>query len=640
MIQPLRHPTFQRAASGLVVTCALTTLTSCKSPGDHRRDADKAAYGIIAEKQLEATGETEPFTIQTAADRLRNRLLLEQGLPVAGAASLGTSFLSPIPHWPNDNYLQLGGVFPPEEPIVLVPERAPLRLSLLEALQVGARNSREYQQAKEEVFLTALDLDLERNFFNTSWFGTLGGSASSDLGGDDDVSGVTGFGDASLLKRFHNGATLTGRIGIDIVKLLTQSENSSVGVFGDASISIPLLRGSGAHIFAEPLLQAERNAVYAIWEFERFKAEFAVEVAERYLGVLEVLDRVKNTEENYRSLILSVRRARALANAGQLPEIDVDQALQRELTARTRWIAARQQYAAALDSFKVFLGLPADARIELDRGELARLRAEVETRLDHLATAAQAALRTGVEVESADAPIILRDPNPAEAGPYELPEEQAIRIALHNRRDLQVVMGRVYDAQRAVVVAADALGAELTLFGSVATGERRTLSSANLDDSYSLPLDRAVYDALLTLDLPLERTEERDAYRASLVALERAVRDLQAFEDDVKFDVRSALRDLVQAREALTIESQAVALAQRRVESTDLFLQAGRAEIRDVLEAQEDLVDAQNALTSALVEYRILELQLQRDMGVLNVDENGLWQEFVPTGEELNDVES
>jgi len=87
----------------------------------------------------------------------------------------------------------------------------------------------------------------------------------------------------------------------------------------------------------------------------------------------------------------------------------------------------------------------------------------------------------------------------------------------------------------------------------------------------------------------------------------------------------------LQARESYRIQLEAVALAERRVDSTALFLQAGRAEVRDVLEAQEDLVNAQNALTAALVDYRVAELNLQRDMGVLQVSDDGLWHEFDPT---------
>ena len=75
------------------------------------------------------------------------------------------------------------------------------------------------------------------------------------------------------------------------------------------------------------------------------------------------------------------------------------------------------------------------------------------------------------------------------------------------------------------------------------------------------------------------------------------------------------------------IQRQAVKLAERRVDSTGLLLQAGRAEMRDVLEAQSALLSAQNSLISALVSYRLNELELQRDLGVLNVTVDGTWLE-------------
>lgn len=198
-------------------------------------------------------------------------------------------------------------------------------------------------------------------------------------------------------------------------------------------------------------------------------------------------------------------------------------------------------------------------------------------------------------------------------------------------------VGKVEDAQRQVVVAADALGPELTLFGSVSLGEQRSLSSATSDNSSQLDPSRGTYQSLLTLDLPLERTAEANFYRDSYIKLEQAVRDVQALEDQIKLQVRDQLRNLEQARASLKVQDQAVKLAERRVRGAALNLEAGRAAIRDLLEAQESLLNAQNGLTGAMIDYRLAELRLQRDLGVLQVDETGLWQEtFV--GEQDNDT--
>jgi len=49
-----------------------------------------------------------------------------------------------------------------------------------------------------------------------------------------------------------------------------------------------------------------------------------------------------------------------------------------------------------------------------------------------------------------------------------------------------------------------------------------------------------------------------------------------------------------------------------------------------VLDAQDSLLSAQNALTAALVNYRVAELRLQSNLGLLEVNEEGLWQEYQP----------
>jgi outer membrane protein TolC len=343
--------------------------------------------------------------------------------------------------------------------------------------------------------------------------------------------------------------------------------------------------------------------------------------------VLQQMDEVRNAEENYRSLIASARRSRRLAEAGRLPEIQVDQAVQNELRARNRWISSNEQFERLIDAFKSIIGLPPDARVELDRTDLEQLRAPAQRIIDKIAK--QAESEASKKTQAADAPIELLPPSEADAGPLEIDMSQAIQLALDNRLDLRVAIGAVYDAQRQVVVVADALGAELTLFGSAGLGERRSIDSATSDNAH-LRFDRGRYAALLTLDLPFERTAERNAYRKSFIYLEGAVRDVQALEDQIKLSVQNELRTLLTSRESLKIQAQSVIVAQKRVRSSNLFLEAGRAQIRDLLEAQEALFSAQNSLTAAVISYRIAELELQSDMGLLQVDNQGLWQEFLP----------
>lgn len=591
---------------------------------------------ILHEAQVQAVGDHRDFTIERPSDTLRRRLMIDQNIPVSYPESRGSADLVRIQNFPEPRKEEDPADDPNRKPTIEVKN-----LQLLEALRLAAASSSVFQTRKETVFRAALDLDLARHDFDVILTETSSGSIESTLEqvplplpetGTEHTrtTGIKGTTEAGLSKKFENGAEISTSIGFDIVKLLTAPYNYSSSIFADASITIPLLRGSGEDIVREPLTQAERNTLYALLDFEHFKRDFAVQILSSYLGVLQDEDRVQNAEQNYRSLKSAARQLRRLADAGRRPEIEVDQAVQNELSARDSWIRSIQTLENGLDAFRVQVGLPPDVELTLDRTELARLGDQVKRSLGTDQDEAGLLDRLKSDAAPMDAPIVLEEPGAGMKGPYEIEEHRAIELALHNRLDLRVAHGRVVDAERTCYVAADRLRAELTLLGAATFGEHRSISQATEPDSEHLRYNEAFYNSIITLDLPLDRVLERDQYRATLIDLEESIRDLQVLEDGVKQDVRERLRTLLEAREGQRIQAAAVALAKRRVSSAKLFLEAGRAEVRDLLEAQEALVSAQNDLTAALIDYRIAELELQRDMGMLEVSEGGVFVEFDP----------
>jgi len=620
----------------LLLGTVVAGVSGCVSPSHHRHEADKRARRAIALVQQEALGKREVIDVDSPADTLRRRLLLDEKLSHRGPASLGLRDLPDSEYWNAGKHLDPAGA--------ATNDIMPMKIGLLESLQVSARNSREYREAKEKLFRAALDLDLEGKEFKTTFSAMLAAEYERDASASDDsnttkedadttasddgtVATTVQTGEMGVTHKLLNGVELSGKILVDLVRLLTQDTASALGLSADASISIPLLRGAGRKVAAEPLKQAEQNLLYQVYGFERFKREFGVRVAEEYLGVLREGQQVRNAEENYRRLVAAARRARRLADAGRLPEFQFDQAVQDELRARIRWVDARQSYSSRLDAFKLVLGLPPDAHIALDDGELERLRAIADRFVVD-----EPDIPRGAAVPPADAPIKLKEPGKQGAGPLEIDAEQAIRLALANRLDLRTAEGKVEDTQRKVLVAADALRAEITLLGRAKLGERRNSASGASSGDSELDTGKGIFSGLLTVDLPFERRAERVGYRRSLLDLEKTVRDFQELEDRIKLDVRQALRDMLKAREGVLVQLKAVALAEKRVRSTDMFLQAGRAQVRDVLDSQEALLGAQNALTAAVVSYRTAELELQRDLGLLEVSQNGLWQEYDPEG--------
>ncbi len=61
-------------------------------------------------------------------------------------------------------------------------------------------------------------------------------------------------------------------------------------------------------------------------------------------------------------------------------------------------------------------------------------------------------------------------------------------------------------------------------------------------------------------------------------------------------------------------------------------LEAGRVQMRDLLDARDDLTDAENALTRALVSHRKNWLRLLVDMEMLPAEPDSLWSSALEVG--------
>ena len=79
-------------------------------------------------------------------------------------------------------------------------------------------------------------------------------------------------------------------------------------------------------------------------------------------------------------------------------------------------------------------------------------------------------------------------------------------------------------------------------------------------------------------------------------------------------------------------------LAERRVDSARLNLEAGRASTRDLLEAQEALVSAQNAAIRSGIDKLLAELAFYRDLELLRIGPDGIWIDASRVDDSSNEV--
>ena len=534
-IIPIRCCERGRISIRRICTLTVLALIAGCSPAHYKAEADKEVYGIIDSKWEDRFGSRVNYT------------------------------LSDAPRSPHDIRIERSATAG--------------RLSLARAVALATAHNRDYQRQKELLYLAGLTLTLARHEFARQWFGTVDAGYLNER---DDES-LTGGGALGFSRALADGAQISAGIALDWARFLTGDPRTSLGSVLNVSFTQPLLRGRGRKIAQENLTQAERNVLYQIRSFNRYRKTFVVSIVTDYYNVLRLRDTVTNAQNDYERRVLSRERLEMEAEAGRRDSFEVDQTVQDVLRAQDNVVAAQERYAQALDQFKIRLALPTDAEVELDPNELEALR------------------RTEV-----------LDPD------YTV--EAAIQTALSERLDLANSADAVEDAARKVMVAADNLGAELNLVGGTA------VNSTPDTDFARLQFHEGLYRLGLEADLPFDRKAERNAYREALIALQQQRRTHENEVDTVKLDVREAYRQLRRQAESYRIQKNSIRLAQKRVESTSLLLEAGRVQTRDLLESQDALLQAQNDLTAALVAHTVAKLTFFRDIGLLQMQPDGMWR--------------
>jgi len=200
-------------------------------------------------------------------------------------------------------------------------------------------------------------------------------------------------------------------------------------------------------------------------------------------------------------------------------------------------------------------------------------------------------------------------------------ENEATAAALKYRLDLINQLDFIDDARRGVRIARNNFLPAFNFTGTVSMA-----TDPNRTQSFSYNTERTTWDALLTLELPFDRREERNNFRASLIDLRRAQREFELASQNVKLDVRAALRNLRLARESMEIQRQNMLVNQRRNDMARVLWDRGEMRSsRDLVEAQNALQQSTNQYAAATADYRLAILVLLRDTGTLRVGDDGHW---------------
>ncbi len=247
------------------------------------------------------------------------------------------------------------------------------RLQLANLMELAMLNSREYQTAKETLFRTSLALTAQRYQYDLNPFQSGNGTATN------------------YTHTRNNGATLNRMAiptGVGVQKNLASAgqflatfANSVVLTFNGpsgfaADVSSNLVFDFQQTIFQrdvqfESLTRAEREVVYAMRDYLRFRKQLFRDVSGLYYNLLLSYRSIEiSTLDYFTNLRGFLQSQSEYRTAEKIPRVQVDQFEQNVLRTQGNLVNNCFALETALDQFKFRLGLPTEMPILIDLTEL------------------------------------------------------------------------------------------------------------------------------------------------------------------------------------------------------------------------------------------------------------------------------
>ncbi len=211
--------------------------------------------------------------------------------------------------------------------------------------------------------------------------------------------------------------------------------------------------------------------------------------------------------------------------------------------------------------------------------------------------------------------------------PVDLTQEQALAIASAYRRDWKNARAALVDSWRFIYFNANDLLSNLDV---VFSGDLGNVG----DNPFRLRDTRGRLRVGLEFDAPLTRLAERNVYRESQIEYQQARRNYYQFRDRVYQSLRNTLRQIRLNEVNFELRRAAVQIAISQVDLTQLrlseppkpgeTLQFGNTTARDLVQSLSDLLNVQNDFLSVWVNAEVQRLNLDFDLGVMELSPEGL----------------
>lgn len=282
-----------------------------------------------------------------------------------------------------------------------VNEDGEVLLDLDAAYRMALLNSPDLQSQREVLYLSALDVSLERFGFDTQLF--AGYNSFLTQRGSDRGEGTflsSDFGQNSegftLTRLGITGTTFVAGLANSILWNFSGPNTQSATSLIDFSIIQPLLQNAGRDRILEALTLAERRLLADVRQLDRFRRGFYLNVATGrnpgagpgtnylnppvgasrgvggYIGLLRQQQQIRIQEFNVRQLENVLEQFRELFRRERIDSLQVRQFEQSLYAQQNILLTQKTAYQTSLDNFKRTLGIPPGIEVRIEDDLLKR----------------------------------------------------------------------------------------------------------------------------------------------------------------------------------------------------------------------------------------------------------------------------
>jgi outer membrane protein TolC len=293
---------------------------------------------------------------------------------------------------------------------------------------------------------------------------------------------------------------------------------------------------------------------------------------------------------------------------------------------------------ASLDRARQELSLGAISELEIFQPEATYERARIfvtqaEYRLQQLEDALRLQMAVDLDPEVRGLPIELTEPTLPPNDNSKFDKEALVAEAIAIRPDLRATRQELnVEDNLALKQAGNLLRPNLALIGSYTTQGRggpefrqqRLIAPGGPLDALSqmFGFNFPIFGATLQLNLPIRDRAAAAGFSDALVAKRVDLMQERQLQQQIRLEVSQAISQVENSRASVEIARIAADLAQKRVDAEQKRYDLGVTQLFFVLQAQQDLTQAQSELVNNSVQYRRNLLNLLLRTGKLLTERN------------------